>query len=202
MVVNVAIVLLHKGVESRLQCTAKVSMVVRASARSKFPWYCAKYLVHSAACSRLVFLACGTAMAASLTLIPETSGILGCQGADQLASGKLHTVSSNNPTTGGSAAGAAPRGSADSLTSNDHTAMSVEAIGGDSVMGSTAMLQQTAFADHFEAAFLEESMSLDPMDEASAASTFINYLGVHLRFHAIASLSSLSSMLSRHLQVL
>lgn len=67
---------------------------------------------------------------------------------------------------------------ADSLTSQGRTALSIEAIGEDTVMGSTAMVQETAFADLFEAAFLEESMSLDPMDEASAASTSINLLSL------------------------
>ncbi|CAK0788013.1 hypothetical protein CVIRNUC_011235 [Coccomyxa viridis] len=41
-----------------------------------------------------------------------------------------------------------------------------------------AVVQEMAFADLFEAAILEESMSLDSMDEASAASTSINLLSL------------------------
>ena len=93
-------------------------------------------------------------------------------------------VPQNSPTSSGSPASSSPRSSSDSqircspLHLTRRYKFVVEAIGGRTSMAGMAIAQETAFADLFEAAFLEESMSLGSMDKASAASSSINLLSL------------------------
>ena len=133
--------------------------------------------VHSTACIRLLYIACGIELAASLTIMKERSGVLSYQAprhvchktALQIVALRLrHRLGAHQIRRFAPLLSITP----------DGTELLVEAIGGDTVTGGMAVAQEKAFADLFEAAFLEESMSLDSMDEASAASTSINLLSL------------------------
>ena len=133
--------------------------------------------VHSTACNKTLHIACGAEIAASLTIMRERPDVLSHEAARhvchktalQVVALRLrHRLEAHQIR----------RYALLLSTRPDGKNMSVEAVGGDTITGGMAVVQETAFADLFEAAFLEESMSLDLVDEASVASTSINLLSL------------------------